>query len=178
MLDGTTSSVWEWSVIVKSYQKDNKAAVKLVLIDNYWWNVHLIATTVNAATKGSRYAKNILHDFIYWHFLTLKISKYIYTFFIFRILKMLLLKCSRPFTKELAWGPLLISRLRLLSWNMWAKCWVKVNSTNVPKSIQKMMPNTFILWRFHQSILLMHHAKEIPQDLLTIAAIQTQKLKR
>ena len=84
MLDGTTSSVWEWSVIVKSYQKDYKAAVKLVLIDNYWWNVHLIATTVNAATKGSRYAKNILHDFIYWHFLTLKISKYIYTFFYFQ----------------------------------------------------------------------------------------------
>ena len=83
MLDGTTSSVWEWSVIVKSYQKDYKAAVKLVLIDNYWWNVHLVATTVNAATKGSRYAKNILHDFIYWHFLTLKISKYIYTFFLF-----------------------------------------------------------------------------------------------
>ena len=84
MLDGTTSSVWEWSVIVKSYQKDYKAAVKLVLIDSYWWNVHLLATTVNAATKGSRYAKNILHDFIYWHFLTLKISKYIYTFFYFQ----------------------------------------------------------------------------------------------
>ena len=41
-----------------------------------------------------------------------------------------------------------------------------------------MTPNTFILWRFHQSISLTHHTKEISQDSSTTAAIQTQKLKR
>ena len=32
---GTTSNAWEWSVIVKSYQKAYKAVVKHVLIDSY-----------------------------------------------------------------------------------------------------------------------------------------------
>ena len=79
----------------------------------------------------------------------------------FRMLKMLLPKYSRQLTKELAWGPLLISQKRLLSWNMWAKCSMRANSTSVPRSIQKWVYTLFqklsypMLWFTKQDCVFM-----------------------
>ena len=86
---------------------------------------------------------------------------YVFIVSFFRMLKMLLPKYSRRLTKELAWGPLLISQKRLLSWNMWAKCSMRANSTSVPRSIQKWVYTLFqkishpMLWFTKQDCVFM-----------------------
>ena len=105
-------AVMDWNLFSESlFEKWEKYSrgynwYHIIWIWSNKWRKEMVDSNILTMIKQARFWKISL-IFLYFYYL-------LFLAYFFRMLKMLLPKCSRQLTKELAWGPLLIWQKRLL----------------------------------------------------------------